>query len=129
MHFENEWLAQYPRPLYCVHGLIMVANLLDKQGFQQVLECKHIKDVPTTLKNPQANAICEQMNQTVGNTLRTLCHAHPPQDIQQVQNIIDSAIATGCFSCNKSSHSSNNERPGGWIGISCTKTCFLIFLC
>jgi hypothetical protein len=19
MHFENEWLAQYPRPLYCIH--------------------------------------------------------------------------------------------------------------
>jgi transposase InsO family protein len=35
------------------------------QGFQQVLECKHIKDIPTTVKNPQANAICERMNQTV----------------------------------------------------------------
>jgi hypothetical protein len=32
MHFENEWLAQYPRPLYCVHGLIIVANLLDKDS-------------------------------------------------------------------------------------------------
>jgi hypothetical protein len=34
------------------------------------------------------------MHQMVGNTLRTLCHAHPPQDIPQAQIIFDSALAT-----------------------------------
>jgi transposase InsO family protein len=33
--------------------------------FIQMLRLHQIKDVPTTVKNPQANAICERMHQTV----------------------------------------------------------------
>ena len=42
--------------------------------FQTLLENCRIKDVCTSAKNPQANAVCERMHQTVGNVLRTLCH-------------------------------------------------------
>ena len=30
----------------------------------------HIRDVCTTAKNPQSNAVCERMHQTIGNILR-----------------------------------------------------------
>jgi hypothetical protein len=36
-----------------------------------LLEISSIKDVYSTSKNPQSNAICERMHQTVNNVLRT----------------------------------------------------------
>jgi hypothetical protein len=39
---------------HCIVCTIMVANLLDKDS-----NCNHVKDIPTTVKNPQANVICE----------------------------------------------------------------------
>ena len=37
--------------------------------FQELLEQATITDVPTTTYNPQSNAVCEHMHQTVGNVL------------------------------------------------------------
>jgi hypothetical protein len=42
--------------------------------FQFLLQGCRIKDAPTSSKNSQPNAICEQMYQTVGNALQTLLH-------------------------------------------------------
>jgi hypothetical protein len=47
-----------------------------------------------TSKNPQSNAICERMHQTVTNVLRTLVHTNPPQNTTQAREIIDDALAT-----------------------------------
>ena len=60
--FENVWLSRYPRPNRCVHdnGGEFIGwkflNLLSRYG---------IKDVCTAVRNPQANAICERMHQTI----------------------------------------------------------------
>ncbi len=76
--YAQVWLTRYPWPARCIH---------DNGGefigpeFQLLLEGCQIKDVPTTIKKPQANAICERMHQTVGNILRTLLHGQPPQQI------------------------------------------------
>jgi hypothetical protein len=53
-----------------------------------------IKDVCSTSKHPQSNAICERMHQTVTNVLRTLVHTNPPQNMTQARKIIDNALAT-----------------------------------
>ena len=54
-----------------------------------------IKDVATTSRNPQANAICKRMvHQTVGNVLRTLLHGHTPKDDLEAEAIVDNALAT-----------------------------------
>ena len=45
-------------------------------------------------KNPESNAICERMHQTVTNVLRTLVHTNPPQNMTQARDIIDDALAT-----------------------------------
>jgi hypothetical protein len=45
-------------------------------------------------QNPQSNAICERMHQTVINVLRTLVHTNPPQNMTQARDIIDDALAT-----------------------------------
>ncbi len=47
-----------------------------------------------TSKNPQTNAICKRMHQTVTNVLRTLVRNNPPQNMTQARDIIDEALAT-----------------------------------
>jgi transposase InsO family protein len=74
MKFENEWLARYPRPLRCVHDQ---GGEFEGREFQHVLTMNGIKDVPTTAKNPQSNAIVERLHRTVEDCLRTLVHARP----------------------------------------------------
>ena len=60
---------------------------------------------PTTVKNPEANAICERLHQTAANVLRPLMHAqrplmraHPPQNINDAAAIIDAALSTAAYS-------------------------------
>jgi hypothetical protein len=64
------------------------------QNFQWLLEIFSIKDVCSTSKNPQSNAICERMHQTVDNVQKTLVHTNPPQNMTQARDIIDDALAT-----------------------------------
>jgi hypothetical protein len=45
-------------------------------------------------KNPQSNAICEKMHQTVNNVLSILVHNNPPCKMTQARDIIDDALAT-----------------------------------
>ena len=75
-------LSHYPWPQRCVHDL---GGEFTGIEFQTLLESCQIKDVCTSAKNPQSNAICEQMHQTVGNVLRTLLHGEPPQNIATLQ--------------------------------------------
>ncbi len=55
--FTQSWLCQHPCPVQCLH---------DKGGkfiglnFQWLLEIFSIKDIGSTSKNPQSNAICER---------------------------------------------------------------------
>ena len=89
--FENCWLARYPWPERCVHdkGKEFIGF-----EFQQLLRHASIKDKSTTSRNPQANAVCERMHQTVGNILRTLLHGHDIAAQQTANTIIDNALAT-----------------------------------
>jgi hypothetical protein len=88
--YSNCWLARYPWPEVCVHD-----NGSEFIGyhFQQLLEQCWIRDRPTTSQNPQANAICERMHQTVGNILRTLLHGEPVK-AEVANDIVDNALAT-----------------------------------
>ena len=53
-----------------------------------------IKDHPITALHPEANSVCERMHLTVGNVLRTLVFAHPPTNIDQAEQLVDTALAT-----------------------------------
>jgi transposase InsO family protein len=69
------WLSRYPWPQRCAHD---PGGEFTGPEFQTLLKNCHIKDVCTSAKNPQSNAVCERMHQTVGNVLRTLLHGEPP---------------------------------------------------
>jgi transposase InsO family protein len=107
--FENSWLSRYPMPMKCVH---------DNGGefigweFQELLEKCGIKDCPTTSRNPQGNAVCERMHQTVGNVLRTLLHGEKARG-ETADEIIDTALATVTHTLRTAiSRSLNFNSPG-----------------
>ena len=56
--FEDNWLSRYPRPRFCVHDN---GNEFLGPEFQQMLAKNNITSVPTTIKNPQSNAVVERL--------------------------------------------------------------------
>ena len=110
--FENLWLSRYPRPNRCIH---------DNGGefigweFQQKLQQHGIKDVPITSRNPQANAICERMHQTVANVLRTTLMLNPPQNLQAANQIVDNALATTVYATRASVSRALGTSPGNLV--------------
>jgi hypothetical protein len=89
--FTQSWLCWYPCPVQCLHDK---GGEFIGQNLQWLLEIFSIKDVCSTSKNPQSNAICERMHQTITNVLRTLVHTNPPWNMTQARDIIDDELAT-----------------------------------
>ena len=56
-----------------------------------------IKDVTTTVKNPQANAVCERLHQSIIDTLWTILHTYLPNNIDQSIYIMDTSFATAAY--------------------------------
>jgi transposase InsO family protein len=112
IQFENTWLARYPRPLFCTY---------DQGGefigfhFQRMLQRHNIHGRPTSSKNPQANAICERMHQTIGNTLRAMINLNPPIGINNAAQMIDAALAKCVFATRAALHSALQASPGSLV--------------
>jgi transposase InsO family protein len=107
--FSNVWLARYPWPEVCVHD-----NGTEFTGlpFQRLLEQCAIRSRPTTSRNPQANAICERMHQTVGNILRAILHGEQVT-ATTANEIVDNALSTTIHVLRSSvSRSLNFHSPG-----------------
>lgn len=110
--FSQSWLARYPLPTRCVHD-----NGKEFVGyeFQRRLEVLGIKDVATTSRNPQSNAICERMHQTVGNILRTTLKSNPPQNLQQANDILDEALSTVMHALRSNVGTAIGSAPGALV--------------
>ena len=110
--FENAWLARYPRPI----------NVIFDQGreftgyeFQQMLHHHGIHARPTTIKNPQANAICERLHQTIANVLRPLLMENPPNNFEQATMVLDTALQTAAYSVCATIHGTLQISPGALV--------------
>ena len=100
----------YPKPHQFIHdnGGEFIGN-----AFQQMLDKHDIKDVPTTIKNPQSNVICERMHQTVGNMLHTLIYSRPPpHNEEECYDFLDSALASAMFALCATIHTTLGTTPG-----------------
>jgi hypothetical protein len=96
-------------PVQCLHDK---GGEFIGQNFQWLLEIFSFKDVCWTSKNPQSNAICERMHQTVTNVLRTLVHTNPPQIMTQARDIIDDALATAMYAMQTTAATTLESTPG-----------------
>lgn len=106
---ENAWLSRYPRPVRCQYDQGGEFIGLD---FTQILQNHGIKEVPLTAKNPQANALLERLHLTVANVLRTLVHFHQPNNLDDLVNLVDSALQTAAYSARVAIHGTLKHSPG-----------------
>jgi hypothetical protein len=106
--YAQVWASRYPWPERCVYN-----NGGEFAGpeFQFLLQRCMIKDTPTSSKNPQANAICEQTHQTVGNVLQTLLHGEPPQDVTKAKDFIDELLLIATHPMCTGIHTTLGSRP------------------
>jgi transposase InsO family protein len=111
MQFENSWLARYPRPLRCVHdqGPEFVGT-----AFQTMLATNGVQAVPTSVKNPQANAVCERMHKTVQDMLNTTLR-HNYNDVATVLELVDSCIASAIRALRAATHHTMQISPGAIV--------------
>ena len=65
--FDKVWLCRYPRPKNVVHD----NGTEFSSEFLELLASYGIKSKPTTVKNPQSNAMIERVHLTMGDMLRT----------------------------------------------------------
>jgi transposase InsO family protein len=101
MQFENIWLARYPRPMRCVHNQGTECIGAD---FQYILMRAGTKDAPTTVRNPQAKAVCERLHQSDANTLHILLSQNPPAKVANVGKLVDTAFATSLHAARSTIH-------------------------
>jgi hypothetical protein len=108
-HFVNAWLACYPKPMSCVHdpGLEFIG-----WNFQEMLDRNNIQSHCTTMKNPQANEICKQMHQYIGNSLRVLWQWNPPAGLNNAHAPVDATLANAMYAMHASFHSGLQTTPG-----------------
>ncbi len=108
-NFAQCWLTRYPWPQRCIHD---PGGEFTGQEFQTLLQNCHIRDVCTTAKNPQSNAVCKRMHQMVGNALRELIHGEPPPDMASAKEYIDKALFIAINAMRAAIHSTLGSSPG-----------------
>ncbi len=110
--YAQVWLSRYPWPARCVHD-----NGGEVVGpeFQFLLQSCKIKDAPTSIRNTQANAIFEQMHQTVGNILQTLLHCEPPRDVTKAKDFINEALSIAMHAMRTGVHTTLGSSPGNLV--------------
>ena len=108
---ELSWLHRYPRPLRCIHD----GGAEFKYGFLRVLQQWGIKNVSITAHNPQSNAICERMHQTVAQILRTYVQTNPPQNQQEATTLVDHALSSASYAMRAAIHRTLKVYPGALI--------------
>jgi transposase InsO family protein len=110
--FDNNWLARYPRPLRCIFDQ---GGEFTGRPFQSMLIQNAIDQVPTTVKNPQANAVCERMHRTIKDSLRTICHSNPPQNVANAIELVDTVLASACYASRTAVHRTLGVSPGALV--------------
>ena len=89
--FENAWLSRYPSPNRCIHD--NGGEFLGRD-FQAILTKHSIESVPTTVKNPESNSICERMHKTILDILRVTMRTTTINCEDDAKQVMDNALAT-----------------------------------
>ena len=110
--FEQSWLSRYPRPSRCIHDQ---GGEFTGDPFQQTLTRAGIQDVPTTVRNPQANAICERMHQTIAQMLKTLLRTNPPATLNDATLLVEKCLAAAQLSLRATVHRTLGVSPGSIV--------------
>ena len=110
--FEHEWLFRHPRPNKCMHDN---GSEFNNHDFQFLLTDWGIESHPISVKNPQANSICERLHSAVANLISVFVHSNPPQTAEEAERLVDDAIATASHACRSTVHSTLGVSPGALV--------------
>jgi len=110
--FETLWLHRYPRPVNCIYD--QGSEFIGFE-FDDLLYRWGIHKRPITSKNPQANAVCERMHQTVADLLRTMNQANPPQNEVNARAAVERAISIASHALRITTHSTLGYSPGSIV--------------
>ena len=108
MQFTNQWLCRYPKPLRCVHDQ---GGEFIGLAFQDTLLRERIKSVPTSVRNPQSNAIIERMHKTMQDLLNVSLH-DPPDNVANALELVDSCLYATMRALRSATHQTLNISPG-----------------
>ena len=111
LQFTNHWLARYPKPLRVVHDQGTEFIGLD---FQSMLQVNGIKPVPTSVRNPQANAVCERLHKTVQDMLKSSLR-DPPDNVANAVELVDSCLAAASRALRSAVHQTMQISPGALV--------------
>jgi len=73
-----------------------------------MLQANGIDDAPTTVQNPQADAICERLHQTIATSLQTIVNHHPPHNADEVDDIVDTCLKSASYATRATIHHTLN---------------------
>ena len=107
--FEDNWLSRYPTPGRCLHDN---GNEFLGYEFSTMLMKNNIKSVPTSVKNPQANAIVERLHQTISTMIAISLQENPPTEVDTVSTLIHRKCMAAQFAYRATKHSVLNFSPG-----------------
>ena len=107
--FEDEWLSRYPSPRRCLHDN---GNEFLSLHFMNMLERNNIQSVPTTIKNPQSNAIVERMHQTINTMIAISLQENPPRSFEESAQLVSRKCAAAQYAIRATVHSRLHYSPG-----------------
>lgn len=109
---DDAWLSRYPRPVRIVYDQGTEYQNID---FESHLVHLGIKPVPTSVKNPQANAILERVHSVMKNAMRTELHANPPANMADADATIDRILASTQYATRCAVHKTFGVSPGAIV--------------
>ena len=109
LQLENHWLSRYPRPARCIFDQ---GNEFLGEAFQATLRRHGIHPAGSTVKNPQSNAVCERLHQSIANALRALNFSRPPHEEAEAAERIETALQTAAYAARSAMHSTIKQSPG-----------------
>ena len=106
--FNKSWLSHYPRAVSIIYDNGSEFKLF----FENLCESFQLKHKPTTITNPQANAILERVHQVVTNMMQT-----SSLDIEDTctPNMIDDFIVNVGWAIHSTHHTVLGSTPGAAI--------------
>ena len=106
--FNKQWLSRYPRAKNCIYD----NGSEFKLHFKALCESYQIKRKPTTVKNPQANAVLERIHGVIANMMRT-AGLDLSETVSSEQ--VDDFLVAAAWAVRSTHHTVLNSTPGAAI--------------
>ena len=111
--FNQMWLSRYPTPVNVIHDR---GGEFTGPEFQTLLATNNIQPRPITVRNPQANAICERIHHTMGDMIRvTVNEQGNPANLPDAIDLVDNIIARIQRALRTTIHRTLQISPGAFV--------------